>query len=178
MHYVPILTPSGTKNLLPKNSIKRQLIIAVVVSQLLLAIGLTAAIVLYSRSQLVAAFDIMLEGRADEILAVIHDTEDETGTLMLDRERLSVPSDDFFEVWDENNKLISRSKNWQGAPPSVLVSGSPIFQVANQQSSYRGIIVRKMTIFDLDPECRRPPRRLPCQAAAGHRLRQRPSGWC
>ena len=152
MHYVPILTPSGTKNLLPKNSIKRQLIIAVVVSQLLLAIGLTAAIVLYSRSQLLAAFDIMLEGRADEILAVIHDTEDETGTLMLDRERLSVPSDDFFEVWDEYNKLISSSKNWQGAPPSVLVSGSPIFQVANQQSSYRGIIVRKMTIFDQEDE--------------------------
>jgi len=47
---------------------------------LLLAIGLTLAIVLYSRAQLLSDFSIMLAGRADSKLAVIHDAEDENKT--------------------------------------------------------------------------------------------------
>jgi len=60
-----------------KHSIRNQIIVAVLVSQLLLAMALTLAVVLYSRAQLLAGFNIMLEGRADSILAVIHDSEDE-----------------------------------------------------------------------------------------------------
>jgi hypothetical protein len=57
-----------------KDSLRKQIIAAVLVSQVLLAMGLTLAIVLYSRVQLLAGFDIMLEGRADSVLAVIHDS--------------------------------------------------------------------------------------------------------
>ena len=53
------------------DSIRKQIIAAVLISQLVLAIGLTLAIVLYSRVQLLSAFNIILEGRADSVLAVI-----------------------------------------------------------------------------------------------------------
>jgi signal transduction histidine kinase len=131
-----------------KNSIKNQIIVAVLVSQLLLAIGLTVAVVLYSRAQLLAGFDIMLEGRVDSILAVIHDSEDGGQALVLDRSKLSLPGRDLFEVWDDKGKLIWRTHNWQGAPTAVMTSLSPTFRLSQGQFSYRGIIVRKAPIFD------------------------------
>jgi signal transduction histidine kinase len=90
----------------------------------------------------------MLEGRADSVLAVIHDAEDETQTLILDRERLSTPKSDLLEVWDENGNLIWRTPNWSGAPAAVIAGRSPTFELAQRGSSYRGIVVRKATIFD------------------------------
>jgi signal transduction histidine kinase len=131
-----------------KDSLRKQIITAVLVSQLLLAIGLTVVIVLYTRAQLLSAFDIMLEGRADSVLAVIHDAEDETRTLILDRQRLSVPASDLLEVWDENGSLIWRSTNWSGAPAAVIAASSPIFELTQGRVSYRGIVVHKGTIFD------------------------------
>ena len=112
-----------------KNSIKNQIIVAVLVSQVLLAIGLTLAVVLYSRAQLLAGFDIMLQGRADSVLAVIHDAENGTQTLIFDRSKLTLPGRDLFEVWDDKGNLIFRSRNWHGAPPVVLASLSPTFEL-------------------------------------------------
>lgn len=131
-----------------KDSIRKQIIAAVLVSQLLLALGLTLAIVLYSRAQLLSAFNIMLEGRANSVLAVIHDSEDETQKLILDRERLSVPSGDLFEVWDDKGGLIWRSTNWSGAPNTAITSNDSSFELTMDRSSYRGIAVHKTTIFD------------------------------
>jgi signal transduction histidine kinase len=131
-----------------KDSLRKQIITAVLISQLLLAIGLTVAIVLYSRAQLLSAFNIMLEGRTDSVLAVIHDVEDETKTLILDRERLSAPAGDLLEVWDENGSLIWRSPNWSGAPTGVIAASSPTFELAQGHVSYRGIVRHKATIFD------------------------------
>ena len=106
------------------------------------------AIVLYSRVQLLSAFNIMLEGRADSVLAVIHDSENEANALILDQERLSIPANDLLEVWGEEGNLIWRSRNWHGPPPAVLASNSSTFELTTGQSSYRGIVVHKATIFD------------------------------
>jgi signal transduction histidine kinase len=131
-----------------KGSLRKQIIVAVLVSQLLLAIGLTLAIVLYSRVQLLSAFNIMLAGRADSVLAVIHDAEDEKKTLILERERLSIPASDLLEVWDENGSLIWRSPNWIGAPAAVITANSPTFELDQGNVPYRGVVVRNANIFD------------------------------
>ena len=140
-----------------KGSLRKQIIVAVLVSQLLLAIGLTLAIVLYSRSQLLSDFKIMLAGRADSVLAVIHDAEDESKTLILDRERLSIPAGDLFEVWDENGSLIWRSPNWTGAPSALIAGNSPTFELDHGHVPYRGVVVRKATIFDEEDNRAGPP---------------------
>jgi signal transduction histidine kinase len=131
-----------------KDSLRRRIIVTVLISQLLLAIGLTVAISLYSRAQLLSAFNIMLEGRADSVLAAIHDAEDETKTLVLDRQRLNIPAGDMLEVWDENGSVVWRSPNWNGPPAAVIAGKSPTFELAQGRSVYRGIVVRNTTIFD------------------------------
>jgi signal transduction histidine kinase len=143
-----------------KDSIRKQIIAIVLVSQLLLALGLTLAIVLYSRSQLLSAFNIMLEGRANSVLAVIHDSEDETQKLILDRERLNVPNSDLFEIWDDKGGLVWRSTNWSGAPARVIASNDTSFELTVNGSSYRGIAVHKATIFDEEDNQSGPLRRV------------------
>ena len=110
-----------------KNSIKKQITLAVVVSQMFLATLLTLAIVLYSRAQLLAGFDVMLEGRANSAFALIRDSEEVSGALLFDDQQLRVPSNDLLELWDDHDSLIWRSKNWQGAPSRALTSASPAF---------------------------------------------------
>lgn len=133
-----------------KNSIKRQIILAVVISQLLLATLLTVVIVLYSRSQLLTGFDVMLEGRADSVFAVIHDSEEVSGTLLLDSKQLRLPNNDLLELWDDHGDLIWRSKNWRGAPANAFASASHTFRLKIGPSSYRGIVVRKAAVFDVE----------------------------
>src|SRR3981081_3897900 len=124
-----------------KGSLRKQIIVASLIAQLLLAIGLTLAIGLYSRAQLLSAFNIMLEGRADSVLAVIHDAEDETKTLILDRQRLRIPRGELLAVWDENGSLIWRSPNWTGAPAVVMASNASTFELDQGHVPFRGIVV-------------------------------------
>jgi hypothetical protein len=102
----------------------------------------------------------MLEGRADSVLAVIHDAEDESNALILDRERLSIPASDLLEVWDENGSLIWRSPNWSGAPAGVVAANSPTFDLAQGHVPYRGVVVHKATIFDEEDNHPGPPNNL------------------
>jgi len=57
---------------MPKSSIQRRLIAAVVISQLLLAVGLAFVAVYFTRRQLREAFDGQLHGRAMTIAALWH----------------------------------------------------------------------------------------------------------
>jgi signal transduction histidine kinase len=147
-------------------SLRKQIIVAVLVSQLLLAIGLTLAIVLYSRAQLLSAFNIMLEGRVDSVLAVVHDVEDARKTLVVDPKRLNIPASDLVEVWDENGSLIWRSPNWGGAPPAVMAGNASTFELDREHGPYRGVVVRKATIFDEEDDPANPLRKVTIVYAA------------
>jgi signal transduction histidine kinase len=68
--------------------------------------------------------------------------------LILDHSRLNFPARDLVEVLDDNGRQIWRSQNWQGATAGILASPSPTFKLSQGQSSYRGIVVHKATIFD------------------------------
>lgn len=142
-----------------KESLRKQIITPVLVSQLLLAVGLTVAIVLYSRVQLLSAFNIMLAGRADSVLALVL-VENQAKTLVLDRERLSIPSGDLLEVWDDDGALVWRSPNWNGAPPGLITANTPTFKLTQKHLPYRGIVVRKATIFDEDNDDPSPSRKV------------------
>jgi len=150
-------------------SLRKQIIVAVLVSQLLLAIGLTLAIVLYSRAQLLSAFNIMLEGRVDTVLAVVHDAEDARKTLIVDPQRLNSPAGDLVEVWDENGSLIWRSPNWSGAPAAVMAGNASTFELDREHGPYRGVVVRKATVFDEEDDPANPLRKVTIVYAASTR---------
>jgi len=85
-----------------KISIQRRLIVAIVISQLVLAIGLIDVAVFVTRGQLRRAFDSALRGRAMSIAALVRYSEDDPHKLIFERDLAPPPLDpgvpDLYEV--------------------------------------------------------------------------------
>ena len=133
-----------------KNSIKKQIILAVVVSQMLLATLLTLAIVLYSRTQLLAGFDVMLQGRADSVFSEVDDANEIARAVVFHADQLHIPSDDLVELWDDRGELVWRSSNWRVKPAAFLTRTSSTFTLRSGPLSYRGIVTPKLRTFDTE----------------------------
>src|SRR5208337_1354184 len=103
-------------------SIQRRLIAAVVISQLLLAVGLVSVAVYFTRRQLRNAFDAQLQGRAMSIAALVRYSEDPHPSLIFEDDLVPPPLQqghpDFYEVVVNNGRAIARSAAWpQEMPP-------------------------------------------------------------
>src|SRR5580704_19204365 len=98
-------------------SITRRLIATVLLVELISALSLSAAAMLYERHVRFHSFDIMLRGRADSLLGAVQDAEDTQDNVMLDGTEVSLPPEDIYEVRDANNRVLGRSHNWAGPTP-------------------------------------------------------------
>ncbi len=101
---------------MPKHSIQRRLIAAVIISQLLLAVGLVGVAVYFTRRQLRNAFDAQLNGRAMSVAALVRYSEDPHPKLVFEDDLVPPPLEkdhpDLFEVKSGDGQLIARSPNW------------------------------------------------------------------
>jgi|HubBroStandDraft_4_1064222.scaffolds.fasta_scaffold02379_5 signal transduction histidine kinase len=99
-----------------KTSIQRRLMIAIVISQLLLAVGLIDVAVFVTRAQLRKAFDVALHGRAMSIAALVRYPEDDSHNLVFERDLVPPPLEpgvpDLYEVFANGHTPVARSPNW------------------------------------------------------------------
>jgi signal transduction histidine kinase len=99
-----------------KTSIQRRLIAAIVIAQLVLAVGLIDVAVFVTRTQLRHGFDIALQGRAMSIAALVRYAEEEPHKLYFERDLVPPPLEprvpDLYEVFANDHTLIARSPNW------------------------------------------------------------------
>jgi signal transduction histidine kinase len=99
-----------------KTSIQRRLIVAIVISQLVLAVGLIDVAVFVIRAQLRNAFDVALHGRAMSIAALVRYSEDSSHKLVFESDlvppSLEPGTPDLYEVVANNRVRIARSYNW------------------------------------------------------------------
>jgi signal transduction histidine kinase len=103
-----------------KTSIQRRLIAAIVIAQLVLAVGLIDVAVFVTRAQLRHGFDIALQGRAMSIAALVRYAEEEPHKLYFERDLVPPPLGpgvpDLYEVFANDHTLIARSPNWPEKP--------------------------------------------------------------
>jgi signal transduction histidine kinase len=101
---------------MPKTSIQRRLIAAVVISQLLLAAGVFVVAVYFAHGQLRAGFDEALQGRAMTILALVRYSEDEHPKLQFEDDLVPPPlypqHHDLYQVIGPDGKLLAQSPTW------------------------------------------------------------------
>lgn len=106
-------------------SIRKQLILAVVSSQVLLAIGLTCAGVLYTRRRVQASLDTSLQAHAMSIAALVRYPEDGSSRLLFDSVLAPGSIDgvhaDLYQVSTEALGIVGRSPNLPG--PEELCRG-------------------------------------------------------
>ena len=136
-----------------KTSIQRRLIAAILISQLVLAVGLVDVAVFVTRAQLRNAFDIALHGRVMSIAALVRYSEDDPHKLLFESDLVPPPLDkglpDLYEVYANGHTLIARSPTWpakQSVPPprgdrwiaSYVVDGLP----------YRALRLERIPVLD------------------------------
>ena len=96
-------------------SIQRRLIAAVIISQLLLAIGLVSVAVYFIRRELRQAFDAQLNGRAMSVAALVRYSEDEPPKLIFEDDLVPPPLErghpDLYRV-TSRGRQIAQSPNW------------------------------------------------------------------
>ncbi len=135
-----------------KTSIQRRLIAAVVISQLLLAIGLVGLAVYFTRRQLRAAFDAGLHGRAMSIAALVRYSEGDHPTLVFESD-LAPPSldrehPDLYEVTTPDGHLLARSSNWPEGGPERWTLRRSHAEFFKGNIHYRGLRLERVPVLD------------------------------
>jgi signal transduction histidine kinase len=141
---------------MPRTSIQRRLIAAVVISQLVLAAGLAFVAVYFTRRQLREAFDGQLRGRAMTIAALVRYSEEEHPRLIFEDDLVPPPLEkqhpDVFRVRGSDGHLIAQSANWPTAwqPTSKENRQHADFDFGGVH--YRAVILPKLPVLDREPD--------------------------
>ncbi|HLK33609.1 MAG TPA: HAMP domain-containing sensor histidine kinase, partial [Terriglobales bacterium] len=135
-------------------SLTGRLTAVVVGAQLLLAIGLVLVGITYSRRQLLAAFDMSLQGKARAIAALVYYPPADKPGLLFDDDEAPPPFDashpDIYQVISPARQFEAHSRNFN----SSFLRGEPAhndyWNFISGGVPYRGLILRKVSIRDAD----------------------------
>ena len=141
---------------MPKTSIQRRLIVVVVSSQIVLAIGLVFVGVYFTRRQLGNAFDAQLHGRAMSIAALVRYSEDPHPKLIFEGDLVPPPLEreypDLYEVTANQGRVIARSSNW---PADLQPAGRKRRQAENFELDgirYRAVRLENLPVLDREAD--------------------------
>src|ERR1039458_9372933 len=135
-------------------SLRNRLIFAVVVSQILLAIGLVAVGTSFSRYYLMHAFDIYIEGRAQSIAALVYYPDDgRLGLLFNDAKVPPSPHHKHKDIFVVSSDHGDFERHTPGYDPHIFDRVPPSAQFWNFRfdgEPYRAIMLRNVVILDTE----------------------------
>lgn len=131
-------------------SLTRRVLGTVLLLELVAATSLIAATVVYEWHSRLAAFDVMLHGRADTLLGAVGDAEDAADNVMLDLSGLAIPPRDLYLVRDDKSGILGSSKT--AIPNNALLeAGASQHVVAIQIKGRHYRIIRVTGTRVVDP---------------------------
>src|ERR1700732_1205980 len=92
-------------------SITHRLIATILLVELLAALAISGAALVYERHVRFRSFDVMLRGRADSLLGAVQDAEDAQDNVMLDGTEVNLPAEDIYQVKDASGGVLGHSPN-------------------------------------------------------------------
>ena len=135
-----------------QTSIQRRLIAAVVISQLLLAIGIVSVAVYFTRRQLRNAFDAGLHGRAMSIAALVRYSEDEHPKLIFEGDLVPPPLEkqhpDLYQVIADNGRVLARSPNWPHDLQAISKKDRQHADFTVEGVRYRAVRLENVPVLD------------------------------
>jgi signal transduction histidine kinase len=130
-------------------SITHRLIITILLVELLAALAISGAAMLYERHMRFRSFDVMLRGRADSLLGAVQDAEDTQDNVMLDGTQVNFPAEDIYQVQDEGGRVLGRSANWTGPDTAMLGEKTDRhLRVSINGQHYRALRIEGLRIVD------------------------------
>jgi signal transduction histidine kinase len=130
-------------------SITHRLIATILLVELLAALSISGAAMLYERHVRFRSFDVMLRGRADSLLGAVQDADDEGDNVMLDGTEANLPLEDIYQVQDARGQILGHSVNWNGPNHAFLNAraGKPL-RLAVGGRHYRGLRIEGIRVVD------------------------------
>jgi signal transduction histidine kinase len=130
-------------------SITHRLITTILLLELLAALSISTAAMIYERHQRFHSFDIMLRGRADSLLGAVQDAEDTQDNVMLDGTEVNLPAEDIYQVQDASGRVLGHSPNWTGPDEGLLTAKADKFlRVHVNGIRYRALRIEGLRIVD------------------------------
>ncbi len=133
---------------LPRRSILRRSIAAVLVIELLAAGLLLAATAFHEQHLRVHAFDQMLQGRANTLLGAVGDADDPGDNVVLDRDGLALPTQALFQVQEDGKALLGRSSEWPASLTPERSRESGISTAELNGRPYRFLTLHGVRVVD------------------------------
>lgn len=133
-------------------SLTSRLTAVVVGAQLLLAVGLVLVGITFARRQLLAAFDMSLQGKARAIAALVYYPPDSEPGLLFDNDEtppsFDVSHPDIYQVKSSAPQFEAHSKNFDSAFLAAEPAGQDYWNFTWKGVPYRGLILRNVAIRD------------------------------
>jgi signal transduction histidine kinase len=130
-------------------SITHRLIATILLVELLAALSISGAALVYERHVRFRSFDVMLRGRADSLLGAVQDAEDAQDNVMLDGTEASLPGEDIYQVQDSRGRILGHSPNWTGPGTDLLnTKTDKMLRVSVRGKHYRAIRIQGLRIVD------------------------------
>jgi len=130
-------------------SITHRLIATILLVELLAALCISGAALVYERHVRFRSFDVMLRGRADSLLGAVQDAEDTKDNVMLDGTEVNLPAEDIYQVQDAGGRILGRSANWIGPSTDLLTAKTGKMQrVSVRAKHYRVLRIEGLRIVD------------------------------
>lgn len=146
--------PLGSRIAMQSYSLTKRLIVAVMASQLLLAIGLVAVGTSFSRHYIRSAFDVYIGGRARSVAALVYYGNDGRGGLLFNSAQVPPsPHNIHKDVYLVKSDRPSVEWYARGFSPRVfdaIPNSARVWDFQMNGEPYRAIILRKVAILDTE----------------------------
>jgi signal transduction histidine kinase len=130
-------------------SITRRLIATILLVELLAALSISGAAMLYERHVRFRSFDVMLRGRADSLLGAVQDADDEGDNVMLDGTEANLPAEDIYQVQDARGQILGHSRNWNGPNQALLnIRAGKLQRLSVGGKRYRALRIEGIRVVD------------------------------
>jgi signal transduction histidine kinase len=130
-------------------SITRRLIATILLTELLAALAISGAALVYERHVRFRSFDVMLRGRADSLLGAVQDAEDTQDNVMLDGTEANLPGEDIYQVQDAGGRILGHSLNWMGPSTDLLTPKTgKMLRASVRGKHYRVLRIEGLRIVD------------------------------
>jgi signal transduction histidine kinase len=130
-------------------SITHRLIATILLLELLAALSISGAALVYERHVRFRSFDVMLRGHADSLLGAVQDAEDAQDNVMLDGTEVNLPGEDIYQVQDAGGRILGHSANWTGPSTDLLTAKTDKMQrVSVRGKHYRALKIEGLRIVD------------------------------
>ena len=130
-------------------SITHRLISTILLVELLAALSISGAAMLYERHVRFRSLDVMLRGRADSLLGAVQDAEDTQDNVMLDGTQVNFPAEDIYQVQDASGRVLGHSANWNGPDTAMLgAKTDKHLRLSINGKHYRALRIEGLRIVD------------------------------